>query len=333
MDLTRLTAIALPQVRCMHNRVFLIIPSALLATSASSAFAQAYPSKPIRMVTAEAGGATDLVARLVAREISGPLGQQIIVDNRNALTSGDIVSRSQRDGYTVLVQSSVHWISPLMQSTYYDPVRDFAPITLIDRAPNILVVHPAVSARSVREVVALAKAKPGTLNYGTAGSGTANHLAAELFRTMADIKVVHIPYRGTAQSIADLLAGRIHMMIANAGAAAPHVKAGKLVALAVTSAQTSALYPELPTVTASGVSGYASESVHAVLAPAGTAAAVIDKLHREIVTALKTPQAKERFLGAGLEVAGSSPAELASLMKADIARLGKVIKDAGIRAE
>ena len=243
------------------------------------------------------------------------------------------MSKAQPDGYTLLSTGNTFLIGPLLRKTSYDPVKDFSPITLTNSSPLVLVVHPSLSIKSVQDLIALAKAKPGQLNYASSGTGSSGHLAAELFNSMAGVSMVRITYKGTGPAMPDLLAGRTVLTFATAGSTAPHVKSGKLMALAVTTAQPSALLPHLPTIASSGVPGYESASMQIMLAPAKTPAALISRLNQEVVTGLNRADVKEKIFNNGSEVVGSSPQGLAQVMKAEIARLGKVIKDAGIREE
>lgn len=303
----------------------------LFICDAGSMSAQSYPSKPIRLVTPGIGGSADFVARLIAQGISGPLGQQVVVDNRSSGSiPGQIVSKASPDGYTLLLGGPPLWIGSLLQNVPYDVFRDFSPITLATSVPNLLVVSPSLPVGSVPELITLAKAKPGELNYASSSTGGSAHLAAELFNSMAGTHIVHIPYNGNGPALNDLMGGRVQLMFAVAAVVMPHVKSGRLKALAVTSAKPSILLPEFPTVAAS-VPGYEATTTYSVLAPANTPAAIIQRLNQEIVRALNRTDVKERFLNAGVEVVGSSPEILATAMKSEFSRFGKVIKDAGIR--
>jgi tripartite-type tricarboxylate transporter receptor subunit TctC len=273
------------------------------------------------------------VARVVAQGISGPLGQQVIVDNRGDRIAQEIVAKAAPDGYTFHVTGTGFWVEPLLRKLSYDPVRDFSPITLATMSPNILLVHPSFPAKSVKELIALAKSKPGGLNYASAGIGGAAHLAGELFKALAGIDIIHIPYKGAGAALTAMMGGEVQLMLVSAGSAVPPIKAGKLVALAVTSGQPSALAPGLPTVAASGLPGYEAVSMVSIFAPAKTPVVLINRLNREIVSLLNRAEEKERLFNAGAEVVASTPEELAAKMKQEIARLSKVIKDAGIRAD
>ena len=297
--------------------------------STAPAFTQNYPSKPIRIVTSPAGGGNDLPARLIARALSGPMGQQMIVDNRPTILIADIVAKAPPDGHTLLVTGSAHWIGPLVEKTSYDPIKDFAAITLVDRSPSVLVVHPSMPLKSVRQLIALAKAKPGELNFSVGGPGTSNFIGAIMFNHMAGVNIVRIPYKGTGPALAAVMSGEVHAMFGSAGGATPHVKSGRLRALAVGSTQPSALFPGLPTIAASGLPDFVSEALHALFAPAGTPQAIVARLNQEVGRYLQSAEAKDVFLKMGVEVAPGSPDELTAFMKSDIARTEKVLKAAG----
>jgi len=295
---------------------------------------QAYPTKPVRVVTAPAGAGNDFVARLIAQGLAGSLGQQLVVDNRPAGIVSELVAKAPADGYTLLAIGSVMWLTPFLQDNVpYDPVKDFAPISITARSVNILVVHPSVAANSTRELIALAKSKPGQFNYATGATGASNHLAAELFKAMAGINIVRIPYKGAGPAVNDLVSGQVHMMFPTTAAGLPHVRAGRLRALGVTSVQPSALAPGLPTVAESGLPGYESVVMYAMFAPARTPAAVVKRLHSGLVQSAKSSESTERFFNAGVEVVASSPGELAAAVASEMTRMGKLIKDARLRTE
>ena len=302
---------------------------------AGTAGSQDYPNKPIRIVTSAPGGGADFVARFVAQGLGGRLGQQVIVDNRGSgIVVGEIVAKAPGDGYTLVVTGPTFWFAPFLYDRLsWDPVKDFAPVSLATSAPNILVVHPSVAANTTRELIALARARPGELNYGSAGPGSTAHLAAELFKAMAGVNIVRINYKGSGQALNDLLGGQLQLMFAVDAQALPHIKSARLKALAITSAQPSELLPGLPTIAASGLPGYESVNIVGVLAPAKTPATIISRLSEEIARSLKRADWKEKFFSEGLEVVGSSPETFASAIKLEMARMSKVIKDAGIRAE
>jgi len=318
----------------MQRFVLIVIYKVVAVLCPGVAASQDFPYRPTRIITVQPGGVGDLIARPLAQGLAAPLGQPVIVENRpSGVIPGDMVAKASPDGYTLLVTSAILWIGPLMQKSPYDPVKDFAPITLLATTPNVLVVHPSLPAKSVGELIAAAKAKQGALNYASAGAGGSTHLAAELFKSMAGVDIVKISYRGAGPAIVDLLGGQVHLMFATAGSVTPHIKSGKVRALAVTSAQPSVLVPGLPTIAASGVPGYVSASPYGMFATAGTPGAIIRRLNKEVVGVISTPEIRERFLNLGVEVVGSSPEQLASTVKSEMARMGKVIKDAGIRLE
>jgi tripartite-type tricarboxylate transporter receptor subunit TctC len=312
-----------------------ILCAGLMAVSTAAPSQQTWPNKPIRIVTAEAGGGGDVVSRIVGQGLTPSLGQQIVVDNRagNIVIQAEIVSKAPPDGYTLFVSGNTFWILPLLQPVPYDPIRDYAPITVTTSSPAVLAVSPGLPANSVKDVIALAKAKPGALNYASGVVGSTTHLASELFKSMAGIDVVRVSYKGAGSAVTAVLAGEVQMMFIPLSTGAPFVKSGRLRALAVASAQPSALAPGLPTVAASGVPGYESATLHAVFAPAGTPQALINRLHQEIVRYISRPDAKDKLFNAGLEIVGSSPEQSAVTIKAEMARLGKVIKDARIRVD
>jgi tripartite-type tricarboxylate transporter receptor subunit TctC len=312
-----------------------IAGAAASVTFVAAALAQDWPTKPLRMLTAELGGGSDLSARLIAQGLSGGLGQQVIVDNRvGGVIIADIAAKSAPDGYTLFTYSSTLWLIPFMRKeTPYDPVKDFAPITLVGSSPMVLVTHPSVPAASMKELIALARAKPGELNFASGPSGAIPHLAGELFKAMAGINIVHIGYKGVGLAVTDVIGGRIQMMFPNASAALPQVKAGRLRAHAVTSAKPSALAPGLPTVAESGLPGYECVAMYAVFVPAKTPAALVKRLNKEIVDVLNRPDIREKFLTASTEIVASSPQGLADTMKSEMTRMGKVIKAAKISAE
>ncbi len=296
--------------------------------------AQNFPSKPIRIVTGDVGGTADVIARMVANGIGPGLGQQVIVENRGG-ASGAIavqaVSKAPPDGYTLLFYASALWLAPLMGNVPWDPVKDFAPVALAASAPNVLVVHPSLPARSVRELVALAKARPGALNYGSGGVGGSPHLAGELFKSMAGVDIVRIVYKGTGPAIIDLIGGHVQLMFSSAGALATHVRSGRLRALAVTSLKPSALAPGLPTVAESGVPGFVTVGYYPLFAPAATPASLVNRLQQEVAQTVGRPEMKERFINAGVEPVGGTPEELAALLKSEMTMWGKLFKQAGIR--
>ncbi len=307
----------------------------LTAASISAAVGQNYPYKPIRMLSGEAESGGDITGRLIGQKMASSLGQPMIMDNRGGsiVIPTMMMVKAAPDGYTVLLYAGSVWLLPFLQDGVpYDPVRDFSPITLASSSPNVVVVNPLVEARSIRELIALAKAKPGGLNYSSSTIGSSSHLAGALFNSMAGVNIQNIPYKGSGPAAVALVGGEVQVMFSNTGVVTPHLKAGRVRALAVTSAQPSALLPDLPTVAASGLPGYEVATIFGIFAPAKTPSAIINKLNQEMVRALRMSDVKEKLLSVGIDAIGSSPAELASTMKADMARMGTVIKTLGIRA-
>ena len=307
-----------------------IMACAVVALSAGPACSQGYPNKALRIVTAEAGGTPDLISRIVGQGMAPSLAQPVVVDNRTIVIGADIVAKAPADGYTLAMSGSNLWVLPFLRERLsWDPVRDFLPIALVSRAPNVLVVHPSVPVKSVEELIAAAKAAPGKLNYGTGGPGSSTHLAAELFKAMANVNLVCINYKGIGPSINGLIAGEVHVMFAGVGPIGPHIKSGRVRPLAVTTAKASALVPGVPPI-ASVLAGYESTVQTGMFAPAGTPAKIIALLNREVLQVLAKAEVKERLFNMGIEPVGSTPAEFAAVIKADMAQMGKVIKDAGI---
>jgi tripartite-type tricarboxylate transporter receptor subunit TctC len=305
----------------------------LAAVLSAPGMGQEYPVRTVRIVTSPAGGGNDFPARLLAHGITGALGQQVIVDNRPTVLIGDLVAKASPDGYTLLVSGSPHWIGPLIEPANYDPIGDFEPISVIDRAPVILVVHPSMPVKSVKQLIGLARQRPGELNYGSGAPGGSNHLGAILFNHMAGVDIVRIPYKGSGPAMAALISGEVQVMFPGAGAVTSHLKSGRLRALAVGSAGPSALAPGIPTLSSSGVPGYVSEAVHALFAPARTPSAIVARLNREVRRYLETPEARNTFLKGGIETAASTPEALTALMKSEMSTIGKVLTAAGVRAK
>jgi tripartite-type tricarboxylate transporter receptor subunit TctC len=321
----------------LKRKIIFAVVVGLMALQAPAQMAQPAPantSRPMRIVTGGTGGGNDFLSRILAQGLTSLRGQQVIVDNRpSGVIPGEIVMRSAPDGHTLVVYGSSFWTAPLLQETPFDPIRDFTPVTLAAFTPNVVVIHPALAATSMGELIALMKVKPGTFNYATSGTGSANHLAGELFKVMAGVNMVRINYKGPGQAISDLMAGQVQMMFATATAGLTQARAGKLRALAVTSLKPSALAPELPTVAAAGLAGYEAVSPYGIYGPARIPAALVNDLHRDILDILQRADSKTRLFAAGLEIVGSSPAQLTAAMKADQLKFGKIIKAAGIKIE
>ena len=318
----------------MLKRFFLawLFPVALTVLGVGVALGQDFPTKPIRIIASPPGGANNFVARLVAQGLTDSVGWQVMVDNRpsGGFIQGELLARAAPDGHSLLVAAGSFTIGPLFEKAPYDVVRDFSPVTLVATSPSVLVVHPSMPVKSVKELIALARARPGELNFSTSGTGSANHLPAELFKSMAAVNIVRINYKGAGPALTGLIGGEVHLMFATASSAAPHIKSGRVRALAVTSAQPSALLPGLTTIAASGLPGYDFVSPFGLIAPAKTPQAVINRLNQEIVRVINQPKVRQKFSDTGTEVVGNSPEEYAAVVRSELAKWGKVIKDAGL---
>jgi tripartite-type tricarboxylate transporter receptor subunit TctC len=315
---------------------FCCVAGALAAATPALA-AETYPAKPVRFIVGfTPGGGSDMVARLLGQKLGEAWGQPVVVDNRPGAggnLANELVVKSAADAYTVLIASSSFTIQPALYSNLsYQPVKDFAPVALASSSPYLLVVHPAVPAQSVKELIALAKAQPGKLNYASAGAGSALHLASELFKSMAGVDIVHVPYKGT-NGIPDLIAGAVQMTIAGPPQTLTHVRAGRLRALAVTSSKRAVVAPQLPTMAEAGVPGYEVEAWYGALVPAASPRARVDQLAAAINRALASADLREKLAVQGLDPRGGSPAEFATVIRDDIAKWGRVVKDAGIKAD
>ena len=315
----------------------LVLAAALLAASFPS-LAQTWPTRTVKIVVPfPAGGPTDVLTRVLAEKLGGQLGQPVVVENKpgaGGSIGADFVAKSPPDGYTlVMATTSTHSIGPYMGKLAYDPVKDFTPIVWVGNATNILVVSPQVPANSVQELIALAKKEPGKLNYATSGIGTISHLTTELFASMAGVKLTHVPYKGTQQSIPDIMSGQVAILFDNIMTAQPNVKAGKVKALAISSPKRSALVPDIPTVAESGLPGFQSVVWFGLLGPAGTPKAVVDRMNAEMNKALQLPDIQARFTQMGFEPAGGSAADFSQAMQRDAEKWSKVIRDAGVKPE
>ena len=319
---------------------FILHPSAFILGCALAAAvgAQDYPTKPIRLIVPFApGGPTDIMSRAINERITARLGQQLVIDNRPGAGGGigtEIASHAAPDGYTmVLGHIGTHAINVSLYSrTGYDPVKDFAPITMIATLPLGLWVNISVPVQSVKELLALTRARPGSLNFGSAGSGGPTHMAGEMLKAMAHVDIVHVPYKGNAASLTDLVAGRVQMMFSNLLTAGPHARAGKLRGLAVSSAKRSPQAPELPTIAESGVPGYDITPWYGVLFPAGTPRAIVIRLNQEIGGILTSPEMADRFRVQGIDLVTSTPEAFSGLIKSEIPKWRKVVKDSGATA-
>jgi tripartite-type tricarboxylate transporter receptor subunit TctC len=321
-----------------HSLLHVIALAFVIALECANAVAQLYPTKPIRLIVPfTAGGGTDISARVVGQKLSERLATSVVVDNRTGaggMVGTEIVARAAPDGYTLVLVSSSHAINPgLHRRLPYDTVRDFAPVTLVVMSPGILVVHPAVPARTVKEFVDWVRSKPGQLTYGSAGNGTPVHLAMELLKSIEGIDIAHAPYKGAAAAIPDLLGGHIVAMIPSTASVLPLVKAGKLRALAVTSRTRTAAAPEVPTMIESGVPGYEASSWYGLLAPAGTPRAIIARLNTETVQVLRMDEVRERLIGQALDPVGNTPQEFAAMISEEILKWGRVLKASGARID
>jgi len=307
----------------------------LLASGACAA--QAYPSKPIRfLVGFPPGGTNDILARALAPKLSEALGQPVVIENRGGASTAiatELAARSAPDGYTIVLNAPGHATNPALMKLSFDPVRDFAFITLLAESQNLLVVHPSLPVDSVKSLIAISKQRPGEINYGSSGIGTTPHLSAELFQYMTGARWVHIPYKGSGIGLSALLSGEVSLYFANVPAAIRHVQAGKLRPIALSGSKRTAAAPGIPTVAESGLPGFAVTSWFGVAAPAKTPRAVVDRLNSEIVRALNAPDLRERMQGMGADPVGNTPEQYTAFVQNEIAKWGKVIKAAGIKAE
>jgi tripartite-type tricarboxylate transporter receptor subunit TctC len=311
----------------------------LWASVAATVAAQTYPTKPLRMVVPfPPGGTTDILGRVAAQKLGEALGQQVIVDNRPGAGGNigtELVAKSPPDGYTLLTDpGSTLTINPsLFAKLPFDPLKDFAPVTILAAVPNLLVVHPSLPVRSVKELIALAKAKPGQLNYASSGAGQSTHLSMELFKSMAHVNMIHVAYKGSSPAITDLLGGHVLLMFDNMPSALPHAKAGKLRGIAVSTARRSPVMPDVPTVAESGLPGFEVSVWFAVLAPAATPREIVERLNGILVKALQSADVRERLSSQGAEPIGGTPADFTAVMKRDLAKWAKVVKDANIKLD
>ncbi|HWI15687.1 MAG TPA: tripartite tricarboxylate transporter substrate-binding protein [Burkholderiales bacterium] len=309
------------------------VASALIAAAVMPVSAQdAYPNKVVRIVTPATGGGSDVLARMISPGLTASFGQQVVVDNRGAIAP-EIVAKSPADGYTLMVNGSPLWLLPVLRKgTPWNPVRDFAPITLAVSSPSMLVVHPSVPARTVKELIAVAKAHPGKLNYAAGTIGATPHLAGELFKVMAGVNIVRVPYKGSGPGLIGLMIGEVEFMFPGAASAWGYVKQGRLRGLAIASAQPSPLFPGLLPL-ADTLPGYESISPQGIVAPAGTPVAIVQKLHAEIARVLNSADVKDKLHSSGIEVVASTPEEFGAAIKAGIARTTTLMKEAGIKQE
>jgi tripartite-type tricarboxylate transporter receptor subunit TctC len=319
----------------LHSSFAAALLGLALACGLSTAFGQTWPASQITIIVPFVpGGTTDIVAREIGQKLAIALGNPVVIENRGGgggTLGAAIAARAAPDGYTLFMATIAHTIAPSLykKGLAYNFGRDFAPITVVASVPNILIVNPAVPANSQKELIAYLKANPGKVSFGSAGNGSVEHLAGEMFRFMTGTDIVHIPYKGGAPMLADLMGGQIQMSIETSGAAAPYVRSGKVRALAVSTAKRSPAFPDLPTIAEAGVKGYEVTTWYGLLAPAGTPPDIINKIHDQVVAALKTPEMKQRLDEIGAEPGGMSPAEFAAFIVSETAKWGKVVRDSG----
>jgi len=323
----------------MPPRFLILLCAGVTAASSAGVHAQSYPAKPVRMIVSyPAGGANDIVARAVGQKLTEMIGQTVVVENRSGAggtIGADAAAKSAPDGYTLLMAAGAHTLAPSLYARLpYDIVRDFAPISICAKSAYLLVLHPSVPAKSVKELIALAKAKPGSLTYASSGVGAPPHLAAEMFSAMAGIKMIHVPYKGDTPAIQDMLGGHVDLGFIAVSATSVLVKAGKLKALAVSSGQRTAVMPDLPTVAeATGFKDYEITTWWGMLAPAGTPAEAIGRLAAAMAKIAQMPDIRDRFGALGLEAASSTPEQFAAFIKAEIAKFSKLAQAAGVKPE
>ena len=312
--------------------------AAVCFAASSLTWAQSYPAKPIRIVVPfPAGGTSDILARSVGQKLAEEWKQQVVVDNRpgaGANIGAELVAKAPPDGYTLLLASTIHTINPSLYSKLgYDPVRDFAPITLIAATSQVLAVHNSLPVKTVKEFIAYARKRPGQLNYSSAGSGSQPHLTAELFKSMTGIEMVHVPYKGAPPAMIDLLAGQVALTFATAPSAVPHVKAGKLRALGVSTAQRITALPDVPTIAEAGVPGFEASGSNGLVGPAGLPPAIVERLNTAIVRIVKEPAMSKYLSEQGADPMTMTPSEYASYIKAEVAKWAKVVKAAGAKVD
>jgi tripartite-type tricarboxylate transporter receptor subunit TctC len=310
----------------------------LLAAFSVAHAQESYPNRPIRFILPfPPGGPTDILGRLISERLGAQLGQPVVTENRGGAggnVGAEAAARSAPDGYTIVLVAPSLAISPsLYKKLAYDPVKDFAPVSLVATVPNVMVTNPSVPANTLSEFIALAKKKPGAMNFGSGGNGTSNHLAGELFNIVAGVRLVHVPYKGVNLAMNDVMSGEVQLVVIGIPAAAPHIKAGKLRALAVIDSKRAAALPEVPTVAQAGLSDFDVTTWYGVLAPAGTPRAIVTRLNAEIVAVMQSPEMKERLATMATEPMSSTPEEFADLIRREIVKWGKVVRTAGLKAD
>jgi len=321
----------------MISATLRILACVIAAGFAVAAYAQEYPTKPVRFVVPFVpGGPTDIQGRMLGDKLTQRLGQQVIIDNRGGAGGNigmELVARAPADGYTIVIATVGTWaVNPHLYKLSFDVLKDFAPIIQVSSSPGVLVVHPSVPVKTVKELVALAKARPGELNYGSSGVGGFGHVSGELFTMMTQTKMTHIPYKSSAPSLTDLISGQIQVLFNNAISTVPHVKSGRMRALATTGAARSSALPDLPTVAEAGVPGYENSSWSAVAAPAGTPKPVLARLHKEFSDILKMPDIQQKHVDVGAQIIGGTPEQFHAYLKSEVEKFGKLVKAAGIKA-
>ena len=325
----------------MMNRIFYRIiccVAAFAAVATVQAQTQPYPTRPIRLVVSfAAGGGVDLVARLIGQKLSEAWSQQVVIDNRPGAggnVSAELVAKSPPDGYTIYLSSaSVVVNASLYKALPYDSLKDFAPVTLLVNAHNVLVSHPSLPAKNIRELIALAKKKPGQINYASTGSGSSGHLAMELFRSMAGIELTHIPYKVIGQTTADLLSGQVSLWFPTMPGVLQHIKSGRMTALGVSGSRRAPALPNVPTIAEAGVPGYDASTWYPLLAPAGTPTAIVDKMNAQLVTILASADVREKLQAQGIEPVGSTPAQLGAHLKSEMLKWEKVVRLSGAKVD
>jgi tripartite-type tricarboxylate transporter receptor subunit TctC len=322
----------------MMFKMFRLLALLLCSVVVTATAQESYPSRPVRFILPfPPGGGTDILGRLIAERLAASLGQPVVTENRGGAggnVGAEAAARSSPDGYTIVLCAPSLAISPSLYSKLnYDPVKDFAPVSLVATVPNVMITHPSVPAQTLQEFIAHARARPGAMNFGSGGNGTSNHLAGELFNIVTGAKLVHIPYKGVNLAMQDVLSGQIHLVVIGIPAAAPHIRAGRLRALAVITPQRTAALPEVPTVAEAGLKDFEVTTWYGVLAPAGTPRAVIARLNGELVKIMHAPDVKERLAATGTDPRTSTPEEFAAYLKQEIAKWGEVVRKANLKAD
>ena len=321
----------------MPSRTMLLKAAGLLLALSTAVAAQDYPTKPVRLVIPfPPGGSNDIVGRLVATQLGERLGKQVIVENRGGaggVVGTEMVSKAAPDGYTLLLISLAHAVNPWLYKLSYDPIKSFAPVATLGSGPNIVTIHPDLPVNSIKELVALAKQKPGELQYASAGVGSFQHLGGELFKLMAGVDIMHVPFKGGGPAMIDVMGGHTKILFSSLVQTTPHVRSGKLKALATGGAKRSPVFPDLPTVAEAGVPGYEAVNWWGIVAPAGTPGAVVDKLSKEIAAALKSPEVQKQFETEGAEIITMSSADFGKFIEAEITKWERVVKEGNIRPE